>query len=418
MDYNKLLQMILDIAEEMLVSGAEVSRVTDSILRIARAYGCIDDRTNAFVITANIQVTIETPEGQIITQIRRVIRNETNYDRLDKLNDLSRYICSNTPNLEEIRERFMKIMKRKRHRKWIDLLGAAMVAGGFAVFFGGNVVDGLLAGILGMAIARTIEFLGKYDENPLARIFTTSMGAGLLAILLVYVTLGIFQYSAHMDKIIIGGIMLMIPGIALTNALRDMLIGELVTGLLRLCHSLLIAISIACGFALALMLLGDAFALRQSTANFNGNSVLIQLLGTFIGSLGFAVFFNIKGNKIIYSALGSAGTWAMYLAIFKVVEEIFTANLIAALFVGIFGEVMARLTRTPSTVYITSAAVPLIPGGALYYAMAGILMGNESQFRDSGTACLITALAIALGFIVIAVLNKYYFLIKNKKLSE
>ena len=87
MNYNKLLQAILDVAEEMLVCGAEVGRVEDSIIRMCSAYGC--DRINTFIITSNIQVTFEDPEGNIITQIRRITRNDANFDRLDYLNDLS-----------------------------------------------------------------------------------------------------------------------------------------------------------------------------------------------------------------------------------------------------------------------------------------------------------------------------------------
>lgn len=80
MNYSKLLQGILDIAEEMLVAGAEVSRVEDSVERMCSAYGC--DRVNVFVITSNIQVTMEDPDGEIVTQIRRVVRNDVNFDRL------------------------------------------------------------------------------------------------------------------------------------------------------------------------------------------------------------------------------------------------------------------------------------------------------------------------------------------------
>ena len=60
----------------------------------------------------------------------------------------------------------------------------------------------------------------------------------------------------HVDKIMIGGIMLLIPGIAMTNSIRDMLIGDIVTGLLRFVNSVLIAGAIACGFALPLILMG------------------------------------------------------------------------------------------------------------------------------------------------------------------
>ena len=249
MDYSKLLQAILDIAEEMLVCGAEVSRVEDSIERMGAAYGCT--RVNAFIITSNIQVTLEDPEGNIITQIRRIIRNDVDFDKLDYLNDLSRYICSEKPDVTELRKRYDKVMSRKNYPGWVGYLGAAMIAGGFAVFFGGNFLDGMASAILGLAILAMIRFLGRYETNQLAMMFIISFAAGLLTILMMAFGLG-----AHQDKIMIGGIMLLIPGIAMTNSVRDMLTGDIVTGTMRLTNSLLQAVAIACGFALSLMITG------------------------------------------------------------------------------------------------------------------------------------------------------------------
>ena len=249
MDYNKLLQAILDIAEEMLVCGAEVSRVEDSIERMCSAYGCT--RVNAFIITSNIQVTMEDPDGSIITQIRRIVRNSVDFDKLDYLNDLSRYICANKPQLPQLREKYEKVMARKNYPVWVSYLGAALIAGGFAVFFGGNAMDGIASAILGTAILAMMRFLGKYETNQLAMVFVISFLSGLCAILLMKLGIGVYQ-----DKLMIGGIMLLIPGIAMTNSIRDMLIGDIVTGMLRLTNSLLQAAAIACGFALSLMITG------------------------------------------------------------------------------------------------------------------------------------------------------------------
>lgn len=96
-DYDRILQGILDIGEEMVCCGAEVSRVEDSILRMCESYGA--ERINVFIITSNIQVTMEAPDGRILTHIRRLIRYDTNFDRLDYLNNLSRYICANKPDV-------------------------------------------------------------------------------------------------------------------------------------------------------------------------------------------------------------------------------------------------------------------------------------------------------------------------------
>ena len=251
MDYHKLLQAILDIAEEMLVCGAEVDRVEDSIERMCYAYGC--DRVNAFIITSNIQVTFEDPRGNIITQIRRLKRNDTNFDRLDYLNDLSRYICANKPDLETLVQKYEAVMNRKQLPIWLQYFGAVLVASGFAVFFGGNFADAIASGVLGIVITLITRILAKIEENQMAKLFISSVIAGFLAIVLVAVGIG-----SNVDKIMIGGIMLLIPGIAMTNSVRDLLIGDVVTGMIRFVNSLLMAAAIACGFALPLILTGGA----------------------------------------------------------------------------------------------------------------------------------------------------------------
>ena len=251
MNYNRLLQAVLDVAEEMLVCGAEVSRVEDSIERMCSAYGCDHTRINVFIITSNIQVTLEDPDGNIITQIRRILRSNADFDKLDYLNDLSRYICANKPSVEEIRQRYDKVMSRKNYPGWFVCLGSAMAAGGFAVFFGGSLVDGLAAAAAGVAIMIMMYFLGKVEPNQLAKTFIISFFTGILILLMMKLGFG-----EHEDKIMIGSIMLLIPGIAMTNSVRDMLIGDIVTGMLRLANSLLQAAAIACGFALSILLMG------------------------------------------------------------------------------------------------------------------------------------------------------------------
>lgn len=251
MDYNRLLQAVLDIAEEMLVCGAEVSRVEDSIERMCVAYGCDYMRINAFIITSNIQVTLEDPDGNIITQIRRILRSDVDFDKLDYLNDLSRYICDNRPPVEEIRERFNQVMARKHYPDWILGLGSALAAGSFAVFFGGSLTDGAAAAVTGIAITIMLNLLSRIERNQLARTFIVSFMSGVIILLMIRMGFG-----NNADKIMIGSIMLLIPGIAMTNSVRDMLIGDIVSGMLRLTNSLIQAAAIACGFALSLLIMG------------------------------------------------------------------------------------------------------------------------------------------------------------------
>lgn len=135
--------------------------------------------------------------------------------------------------------------------------------------------------------------------------------------------------------------------------------------------------------------------------------MIIQLGAAFLGSIGFAIFLKMKGKQIFHAGLGGLITWFIYLMAFNFCQSDFISNLVAAVFVGIFAEFMARVNRAPSTIFLTAAAIPLIPGGKLYYTMYGLVSKDETLFMESGTDAVIIALAISLGFVIVAVLKRY-----------
>lgn len=135
--------------------------------------------------------------------------------------------------------------------------------------------------------------------------------------------------------------------------------------------------------------------------------MIIQLGAAFIGSIGFAIFLKMKGKQILHAGLGGLITWFIYLMVFNFCQSDFISNLIAAVFVGIFAEIMARVNRAPSTIFLTAAAIPLIPGGKLYYTMYGLVSKDQILFMESGTDAAVIALAISLGFVIVAVMKRY-----------
>ena len=135
--------------------------------------------------------------------------------------------------------------------------------------------------------------------------------------------------------------------------------------------------------------------------------MIIQTAAAFLGSIGFAIFFKMKGRQIVLAGIGGAVTWVVYLFMQHFVEAYFVPYLAAAIFVGIYAEIMARVNKAPATIFLTASAVPLIPGGSLYYTMLGLVEKNEALFAESGVAALTIALAISLGFVVVALTNKY-----------
>ena len=105
----------------------------------------------------------------------------------------------------------------------------------------------------------------------------------------------------------------------------------------------------------------------------------------------------------------------MYLLVQPGFDDYFVPYLIASLFVGLFAEIMARVGKAPATIFLTTAAVPLIPGGGLYYTMLGIVEKNEEVMLTNANNTITIALAIALGFIITAIVSKYWVYIKNRR---
>jgi uncharacterized membrane protein YjjP (DUF1212 family) len=249
---KKLLSCVLDIGEQMLVSGAEVNRVEDTISRICNAYEA--KRVDVFTITSSIVVTLQMKSGNTLTQTRRIFKYSTDLDKLDRLNSLSRYICTHIPDVSYISDEMEKIGSRRPYGPFVQYLVYALVAGSFTVFFGGDLSDASVSAIIGMLLKLSITYIQRVDRNVVLVNILCSFVVGILGVLLVRSGIG-----HSLEKIIIGNIMLLIPGLALTNSIRDIICEDMIAGLLRLCEAILIAISISVGFGLASVFVGGMF---------------------------------------------------------------------------------------------------------------------------------------------------------------
>lgn len=136
------------------------------------------------------------------------------------------------------------------------------------------------------------------------------------------------------------------------------------------------------------------------------SKMFFLILAAIAGSLGFGINMKIKMPHVIYAALASGVTYYIYLVAFQAFDNHFLSNFLAAVFVSLFAEIMARIHKTPTTIFLTSGAICLIPGGRLYYAMYAIINDDEVAFVENGEIALIIALAIASGFMVVTVVMK------------
>lgn len=241
---EKYLCCAMTIGEQLLVSGAEVGRVEDTICRICKAYGA--HRVDVFSITSSIVTTIYGDEFGICTQTRRVSGMVNDLDRVDQLNQLSRVICTEKLSYEEIELKLKEIQERPKYSFGVQVFLYALISGSFSVFFGGDGKDMIASAVIGVLLKFLEAFVKKGPVNALITALLCSTAGGFLTKLAVWSGLG-----DHADLISIGNIMLLIPGIAFTNSLRDMFSGDTITGLIRFMESILLALVIALGFTVA-----------------------------------------------------------------------------------------------------------------------------------------------------------------------
>ena len=246
---KQLLDCAMDIGELMLISGAEVHRVEDSMSRICQALGAV--RTDVFIIPSSMICTVHSSDGDVKTQTRRVLSLRTDYHRLDRLNRLSRKICSHPMTIDEIRAELDLIRRTTTYPLWVECLGYAGVAGGFALFFGGDLKQFLVSVLIGFVLRFAILFCERTLKNI---IFTKFVSAfTLTALAFACVRLG---FIGRTDEVIIGNIMLLIPGVGFTNALRDLFTGDSMTGIWRCMEAVLSALAIAAGYFLFVLITG------------------------------------------------------------------------------------------------------------------------------------------------------------------
>lgn len=246
---ENILTVIMNLGKQMLMCGAEVNRVEDTINRLCNAYGLSD--AEIFSITSLILVTVRDGEGGQISQSRRIVSYVFNFYRLEELNALSRTVCKTCPCAEDFQTMLDEIIKHSHFSKFWRLVGFILTSGGFCVLFDGSISDALFAAIISVVMFGIERLFVHFNINTMLYNLSSSLVAGVMA----FYACQLFPVL-HMDKIMIGDIMLLIPGLILTNAIKDMMSGDTMAGFLRFCEAILTALAIALGYWFAMILTG------------------------------------------------------------------------------------------------------------------------------------------------------------------
>ena len=394
MDCDKLLSLGTELGCLLMSSGAEIYRAEESVNRLLAAYGL---EPQVFAIPNCLFVSVITPGGQSINRMCRIPAHGTDIELLERCNDLCRRLCRERPPVEEALA-LVRELKRgeRRHTLWAVLLGYGAAAAFFALFFGGGLLDFLAAGACGLAVGCCLIFGKKLlGSNLFFRTVLCAAVAAGMALMLIQSGVG-----ENFEVVTIGTLMLLVPGMALTNAMREIMAGDIFSGLNRTAEVFLVAAAIALGMAFPVVLGHNVWG--ESVVSGILDHYFLPCLWAMLACVGFGMVFNIQGVGALICGFGGAVGWFAYLAAMAAGVGDIAAAFLAAMAIGAYSELMARVRRCPVTGYLQVALLPLVPGAGIYYAMRYCLEGETELFLSTLLHTLGTAAALSVGAMLIS----------------
>lgn len=243
-----LMNLSLYAGALLIQNGAESYRAEDTVERMCRSVSNIS-RVSAYALPSAIFLTIEY-DGETISNFRKITISDTNMNKIDKVNSFSRHFVAKDFSILESYNILNEI--DSEDEKPIHLhIGAAIAAPFFTILFGGNFKDFLPSMVIGFLISIILSRISKYKLSFFMNNIIAAFIISVLAIISVKLNIG-----QNTDLIIIGDIMLLVPGVAITNSVRDIMSGEFITGAITMIKAFFIALAIAFGVGLGLKIMG------------------------------------------------------------------------------------------------------------------------------------------------------------------
>jgi uncharacterized membrane protein YjjP (DUF1212 family) len=231
----------------ILENGGETHRVEDTITRIALAFGF--SRVHCFVTPTGIMASANGPDGAPVSLVRRIRSRTVDMEKIRLVNELSRRIAGERLDLAAVEDEIVRIERTLPPRPAALILWSGIVAAAMTLLIDGGLGDAIAAAIAGMTMRAALSPLFWRRVNAF---FMHAAGAGVIAAVVLIASRCLPDLA--IDRSTIGAIMLLVPGIAITNSVRDILAGDLLAGVARGVEAVLVAAALAVGSGLVFKL--------------------------------------------------------------------------------------------------------------------------------------------------------------------
>lgn len=255
---KELLALTVEIADVMLRNGGEIYRIEDTVIHILKAYNV--ESFDVYVLSNGIFASANEDKDDACSMIRHVPLGSVNLSKINYLNQLVRDLCAHKCTIEEAWERVEKSKTLPSYSEHIQVFFCGLGSACYTFIFGGGALDFVFSFFIGMVEQMLLSYMAKKKLSRFLKNVFASFFVSTCSILILLTGLPVMQ-----DKIVIGSIMALVPGITFTTSIRDFHNGDYLSGTIHLIDALLTALCVAVGICLPLAIynyLGGGLLLR------------------------------------------------------------------------------------------------------------------------------------------------------------
>ena len=321
-------------------------------------------------------------------------------NRLQSLNSLCYSIAKHTPSPKDLKKLLDDASNVDEYSDHIVLLGQICAMSLLCVMFGGWFREMICVVVITTVIHYTLRLI---EIAKIDKILTNAL-VMWIATTIVFLLTGV-GVSDNKPVLIITATMMIIPGIPLVNAMRNILCGNEMNGILQTARATVETFAIAMGIYVSILMFGKGTEFNAAIVSSMTNPIALVIL-SFLASCSFGVMFGVKPRDLWLAGLGGALTRIVMLLMFPVASRLASVT-VSALAASFYTEALATIHKKPSTYYIYPTIIPLIPGDLFFYALLGVYNHNPEMVRTNGINCALTLAGMSIGFVLSFVAAHY-----------
>ena len=396
---DNIIDFCTELAKKMIVSGANLERVQVALEKISRAYHLKD--TSIYLQCNLISMAGRLPDGEYVFRQVDIPDPDIHLSRLSALNKVCYQVIREKPEGKKLESMLKDSTAGKEYStlsiRIAQILGLSCVC----MMFGGGLRE-VLSSMFVIAFLQQIQRLMSKPNIEQVVVNAVMLFAGTVLAYLLDTDFGL-----EIPVVLITLSIMVIPGIPMVNAVRNLLCGNEQNGNMQILKIVIETMAMAGGLYLGLSLFSLHGEVKDAVLSGPTNPLILIVL-SFLVSVFTGYTFRIASGDLVLAGIGGAISRIMLIQLTLVFDNPLAYTALAAFVAALYAEFLAGKRKDPSTYFIYPAILPMIPGGSFYLAVLGLYQNNIRMFTANARECILSLFGMSIGFVISSIVAHYW----------